>query len=129
MWSHGKGSISAATQVKVSSPEILHIAQGQGFHVLEASNEVRVNGECALDVPGSESVAGKRTACIGTWENRSVPRGSPKEAEEVDCGYGVPVVGPFHTRGVGGVMPAEDIVPLEGNGGLSKRDEVGHAIR
>ena len=30
--------MSATTQVKVLSPEIINIAQGQGFHVLEASN-------------------------------------------------------------------------------------------
>ena len=28
--------MSATTQVKVLSPEIFNIAQGQGFHVLEA---------------------------------------------------------------------------------------------
>jgi len=32
-----KGVMSATTQVKVLSPEIILIALGQGFHVLEAS--------------------------------------------------------------------------------------------
>ncbi len=68
MRSHGKGSLSATTQVKVLSPEILLIALGQGFHVLEAKIRARVIGECVSDVPGSESVAGKRTVYIGTWE-------------------------------------------------------------
>ena len=38
MRSHGEGVESATTQVKVSSPEIFNIAQGQGFHFLEASS-------------------------------------------------------------------------------------------
>ena len=59
MRSHGKGSLSATTQVKVSSPEIYHIALGQGFHFLEASIGVHAKGECSFDVPGSKSVAGK----------------------------------------------------------------------
>ena len=37
MRSPGKGVMSATTQVKVWSPEILLIALGQGFHFLEAS--------------------------------------------------------------------------------------------
>ncbi len=44
MRSHGKGSLSAATQVKVSSPIIIHIAQGQGFHFLETRISTHVNG-------------------------------------------------------------------------------------
>jgi len=59
MRSHGKGSLSAATKVKVSSPEIFHIALGQGFHFLEANSRVLVQGESISDVPGSKSVAGK----------------------------------------------------------------------
>jgi len=34
MRSHGKGSLSATTQVKVLSPEIILVALGQGFHFL-----------------------------------------------------------------------------------------------
>ena len=36
MRSHGKGVESATTQVKVLIPEIVLVALGQGFHVLEA---------------------------------------------------------------------------------------------
>ncbi len=107
MRSHEKGSLSAATQVKVLSPEIILIALGQGFHVLEANIRARTNGECVSDVPGSESVAGKLTVYIGTWENRSVPTGSFQETEEVTREYGVPVVGLIHSRGKGRVMPVE----------------------
>ena len=89
MRSHGEGCLSATTQVKVLSPEITLIALGQGFHFLEAKISTRINGECVTDVPGSESVAGKRTVYIGTWENRSVPRGSFQEAEEATRKYGV----------------------------------------
>ena len=105
MRSHGKGSLSATTQVKVLSPEILPFALGQGFHFLEANISAHVIGECVSDVPGSKAVAGKRTVCIGTWENRSAPKGSRSGAEEVTMRYGIPVVGLTHSRGVGRVMP------------------------
>jgi len=130
MRSHGKGSLSATTQVKVSSPEILLLALGQGFHCLETNIRAHVTGECVSDVPGSESVAGKRTVYIGTWENRSVPTGSFQEAEEATRKYGVSVVGLTHSRGVGRVMPVEFpyLGTLEGVSSLTQRDEVCHAI-
>jgi len=71
--------MSATTQVKVWSPEIFQIALGQRFLVLEASIAMRARGECMGDVPGSEAVAGKRTAYVGTWESRSVPKKAAKE--------------------------------------------------
>ena len=100
-----KGVMSATTQVKVLSPEIFLIARGQGFHFLEASIGMHVKGECIFDVPGSESVAGRRTVYVGTWENRNVPKGSRQEAEKAMRRYGVSVVGPANIRGVAGVMP------------------------
>ncbi len=123
MRSLGKGVMSATTQVKVSSPEILLIALGQGFHFLEASIGMHANGECISGVPGSESVAGKRTVYIGTWENRSVPNGSCQGAEKVTKQYGVSVVGLIHSRGVVGVMPSGMRSPLEGVSGLTQRGE------
>jgi hypothetical protein len=130
MRSHGKGSLSATTQVKVLSPEILHVALGQGFHCLEANIRTHIIGECVSDVPGSESVAGQRTVYIGTWENRSVPPGSFQEAEEATRRYGVSVVGLTHSRGVGRVMPAESsfMGTLEGVSSLTQREEVCRAI-
>jgi len=130
MRSHGKGSLSATTQVKVLSPEIKLVALGQGFHTLEANIRAFANGECVSDVPGSESVAGQRTVYIGTWENRSVPRGSFQGAEEATRRYGVSVVGLTHSRGVGRVMPAEShfVGALEGVSSLTQRDEVCYAI-
>ena len=130
MRSHGKGSLSATTQVKVLSPEILLIALGQGFHCLEANIRTCIIGECVSDVPGSESVAGQRTVYIGTWENRSVPRGSFQGAEEATRRYGVSVVGLTHSRGVGRVMPVEsyNVETLEGVSSLTQRDEVCYAI-
>ena len=130
MRSHGKGSLSATTQVKVLSPETLLFALGQGFHVLEANIRTRATGECVSDVPGSESVAGKRTVYIGTWENRSVPTGSFQEAEEATREYGVSVVGLTHIRGVGRVMPVEShyLGTLEGVSSLTQRGEVCYAI-
>jgi hypothetical protein len=113
--------------VKVLSPEMHRIAMGQGFHLLEASTGARAKGERVSGVPGSKSVAGERTVCIGTWENRSVPFRSRQGAEEVTRRYVVPVVGPTHNRGVGGVMPVEGGSPLEGVGRLTQRDGISHA--
>ena len=130
MRSLGKGVMSATTQVKVSSPEITLVALGQGFHGLETRSGSHVKGECVSDVPGSKSVAGKRTVYIGTWENRSVPTGSFQEAEEATRKYGVSVVGLTHSRGVGRVTPAESCNgrTLEGVGSLTQRDEFCHAV-
>jgi hypothetical protein len=97
MRSLGKGVMSATTQVKVLSPEIISVALGQGFHYLEASIGMYVNGECMFDMPGSESVAGKRTVYIGTWENRIVPNGSCRGVEKATKQYGVSVVGLTHS--------------------------------
>ena len=41
MSSHRKGDLSAATQVKVLSPEISIVARGQAFHCVETRNELR----------------------------------------------------------------------------------------
>jgi len=130
MRSHGEGSMSATTQVKVLSPEIILIALGQGFHFLETNIRTHAKGESVPDVPGSESVAGKRTVYIGTWENRSVPTISFQEAEEATRKYGVSVVGLTHSRGVGRVMPVEFryFGALEGVSSLTQREEVCHAI-
>ncbi len=113
--------MSAITQVKVLSSEIIHIALGQGFHFLEASIGMDADGEFISGVPGSESVAGKRTVYIGTWENRSVPNGSCRGAEKATRRYGVSVVGPIHSRGVAGVIPGGACSPLEGIGGITSR--------
>jgi hypothetical protein len=119
MRSHGKGVESATTQVKVLSPEISLVALGQGFQPLEASTGACAKGECAFSMPGSKSVAGQRTVCIGTWENRSVPFRRRQGAGKVTRRYDAPVVGPTHSRGVGGVMPVEGGSPLEGVGRLT----------
>jgi len=128
--SHREGSLSAATQVKVLSPEKLHIALGQGFHILEANIRAHGRGECVLDVPGSESVAGKRNVYIGTWENRNVPRGSLQGVGETTGGLGVSVVGLTRSRGVDRVMPVESRSnrTLEGVSSSTQRDEVCDAI-
>ena len=44
--------MSAITQVKVLSPEIYIVAQGQGFYLLEASIAAGVNGESAAACRG-----------------------------------------------------------------------------
>ena len=131
MRSPRKGVMSATTQVKVLSPEIILVASGQGFHLLETNIRTHIKGESVSDVPGSEAVAGKRTVYIGTWENRSVPTGSFQEAEEATRKYDVSVVGLTHSRSVGRVMPVESrkFGIFEGVSSLTQRDEVCHAIR
>lgn len=118
--------MSATTKVKVLSPEIPLYALGQGFHDLETNIITPIKGKGVTDVPGSESVAGKRIVYIGTWENRSVPAESFQEAEEATRKYIASVVGLTHSRGVGGVMPAEfrGTGTLEGVSSRAKRDEV-----
>ena len=130
MRSHREGSLSAATQVKVLSPESKHSAQGQGFHILETKIRTHDKGECDSGVPGSKSAAGKRSVYIGTWENRSVPTGSFQEAEEATREYGVSVVGLTHSRGVGRVMLVESrrFGTLEGVSSLTQREDSCHAI-
>ncbi len=112
----GEGGLSATTQVKVLSPEIYHIALGQGFHFLEASIAACDKGEYVCDVPGSESVAGKLTVHIGTWENHIVPNRSFQQAEEARRKYGGMAVGLTRSRGVDGVTPIESrrVGTLEG---------------
>ena len=105
MRSQREGGLSAITQVKVLSPEIINIAQGQGFHFLEASIAACVKGEHDSNVPGSESMAGHPTDLIGTWEIPIAPNRSLQQAEEARRGYGDREVGPAHSRGVAGVMP------------------------
>ena len=124
MRSLGKGVMSATTKVKVLSLEIILIALGQRLHNPEASTATCAKGEYASSVPGSESVAGKRTVCIGTWENRIAPNGSCRGAEEVTKQYGVSVVGLTHSRGVAGVMSGGARCSLEGVSGLMQRGEL-----
>ena len=107
MRSQRKGGLSAITKVKVFSPVIVNIAQGQRFHVLEASIAARVRGERVSGVPGSKSMAGNPTVHIGTWENHIALKRSFQQAEEARRKYGDMVVGLTHSRGVVGVMPGE----------------------
>ena len=60
--------------VGVLIPEITIVALGQGFHFSEAGIAACVEGEHDSDMPGSESMAGKLTVHIGTWESQCVPK-------------------------------------------------------
>jgi hypothetical protein len=125
-----KGGLSATTQVKVCSPEIVNIAQGQGFHFLEASIAAHGRGECDSGVPGSKSVADNLTVHIGTWESHIVPDESFQQAEEARRRYGGMAVGLTHSRGVVGVMPVASrrFGTLEGVSSKTQRDEEAYAI-
>ena len=109
MRSHDEGGLSAVTQVKVSSPEIFHNAQGQGFHKPESNTAVYAKGEYNSGVPGSKSTAGRLTDYIGTWENRIAPKGNLQQAEKARKREGNAVVGLIHSRGVSWVMPTENM--------------------
>ena len=112
MRSLGKGVTSATTQVKVLSPEITPCRTGSRVSCPGSQYRDARHGECVSGVPGSKSVAGERTVCIGTWENRSAPYRSPREAEKAGRGYGAVVVGPARSREVGRVTPAETGIRL-----------------
>jgi len=125
MQSSRKGEWSAITKVKVLSPEICHIALGQGFLHSEASIATHDNGECVSDVPGSEAIAGHSTVHSGTRENHTVPKEASNESKRRRRKYGGMVVGPGHIRDVDGVMPIEshELGTLEGPGSKMQRDE------
>ena len=75
--------MSAITQVKGIEAQIIHVAQCQGFHLLEASIGAHGNGECVSGVPGANPVAGWRTVYAGTWDNLDAPKGSHQGAGKV----------------------------------------------
>ena len=119
---------SAATQVKVVSPEILLVARGQGVVCPEASIATDAIRRVRRGVPGSQTAAGHPTDRIGTWEGRIACL--PREAEKARTGRGDTAIGPTHSRGVAGVTPGAgpDVsrrvrVPLEGVGSRSNRAE------
>ena len=128
MPSHRKGDLSAATQVKVLSPEITNIARGQGVHLPETRIGTVVKGETEFGMPGSKSVAGRRVVYIGTWESRNVPGRSHQGAGKATRRYDVSEVGPTRIRGVAGAMPGGTESSLEGVGGLTQRGNIRHAI-
>ena len=103
--SQREGEWSAITQVKVLSPEMSNIAQGQRFHVLEARIVTRTNGECVAACRGLSpwQVIQRNTSELGRAV--SLPKEAPNKPREVRRGYGGMAVGPTRSRGVVGVMP------------------------
>jgi len=78
------------------------------------------NGECASDVPGSESMAGHSMIHSGTWEGHIVPNSeASNKSKRQRRKYGDMALGLTHSRGVNGVMPIESQEPgtLEGVSG------------
>ena len=130
MRSQREGGLTATTKVKVLSPEIstLHWVKGSIYCKPVSLHALR--GECDSDVPGSKSVAGKLTVHIGTWESRTVPKEASNKQEMQRRKYDGAAVGLTHSRGVGGVMPAEFHEPetLEGVSSRTQRDEEASAI-
>ena len=124
MLSHTDSGWSAATKVKVVSPEIFIVAMGQGLLCLEASIVVVAPWRDCNGVPGSQTAAGHPTDRIGTWESRIACM--VQQAAEARRTHGDTAVGPAHSRGVAGVMPGagpSNRDPLEGAGSQSYRAE------
>jgi hypothetical protein len=127
--SHIDSGWSAATQVKVVSPEIFIVAMGQGVLCPEASIAADVIRRVCHGVPGSQTAAGHPTDRIGTWDSRIACMA--QQADEARRVHGDTAVGPAHSRGVVGVMSGggpriRD--PLEGAGSRSYRAEEVRAI-
>ena len=122
--SHIDSGWSAATKVKVVSPEIFLLATGQGVLCPEASIVAGVIRRVCIGVPGSQTAAGHPTDRIGTRESRIACM--PRQADNARTGHGDTAVGPAHIRGVTGVTPGEGHRdPLEGAGSqLCRAEEV-----
>jgi len=124
--SHTDSGWSAATKVKVVSPEIFLIAMGHGLLCPEASIFAGVRRRVCNGVPGSQTAAGHPTDCIGTWDSRIACM--LQQAEKARRGHGDTAVGPAHSRGVVGVIPDGGPVTsgsLEGAGSqLCRAEEV-----
>ncbi len=121
---------SAATQVKVVSPEILLVAMGQGVVCPEASIATDAIRRVRRGVPGSQTAAGHPTDRVGTWEGRIACL--PRQAEKARTGHEDTAIGPTHSRGVAEVTPGGGPrvgVSLEGVGSRSNRAEDVRAIR
>ena len=121
---------SAATQVKVVSPEISLIAKGQGVLCPEASIATDAIRRVRGGVPGSQTAAGHPTDRVGTWEGRIACMS--QQAEKARRDHGDTAIGPTHSRGVAGVTPgggSSHAIPLEGVGRRSNRAEDVRAIR
>ena len=128
--SHVNSGCSAATKVKVVSPEIFIVAMGQGLLCPEASIVAGAKRQVCYGVPGSQAAAGHPTDCIGTWDSRIACM--LQQTEEVRRSHGNTAVGPVHSRGVAGVIPGEPYTrwctALEGAGSQSYRAEEVWAI-
>jgi hypothetical protein len=127
--SHTDSGWSAATKVKVMSPETFIFAMGQGLVRLEASIvAVAIRRDCN-GMPGSQAAAGHPTDRLGTWDSRIACM--VQQAEEARRTHGDTAVGPAHSRGVAGVTPGGGPAvgdPLEGAGSQSYRAEQVRAI-
>ena len=119
---------SAATQVKVVSPEIFLVV-GQGVLCPEASIATDATRRVRRGVPGSQTAAGHPTDRVGTWEGRIACLS--QQAEKARRGHGDTAIGPTHSRGVAGVTPgggSSHAIPLEGVGRRSNRAKAMAAI-
>ena len=129
MRSHIDSGWSAATQVKVVSPEIFIVAMGQELLCSEASIVTGAKRQVCYGVPGSQAAAGHPTDCIGTWDSRIACM--LQQTEEARRGHGNTAAGLVHSRGVVGVMPGGGPrmrETIEGAGSQSSRAEEVRAI-
>ena len=123
MLSRRKGRLSTITRVKVLSLEMISLHWARGLLSLKSASLHTLNGECASDVPGSETMVGNRIVCIGTWEGHIVPQEASNKPKRRRRKYGDMAVGLTRSRGVDGVMPIESPCSLEGVSSRTQRDE------
>lgn len=79
----GGGRYWAATQVKVSSPEITIVSEVDAVHLAEDSS-LTVAKRDSENPTGSEAAARYQTDSMGTRETHSVPRGGVWAAKPID---------------------------------------------
>ena len=97
--------------MKVSSPEIIIVALGQGFHGLEASIAADVSGESAAACRGLRPWQVIERIASELGRATPFPKRSFQQAEEARRKYGGVAVGPAHNRGVAGAMSGAGAAP------------------
>jgi len=120
--------LSAITQVKVLSPEMEFVAQGQRVCNLEASIAAGAIGEPAAACRGLSPWQAIELSTSELGRAMPFPKEASNKLKRRRRRYGGMAVGPAHSRGVAGVMPGAGECSLEGAGGKTQRDEEAQAV-
>lgn len=101
-------SLSATTQMKVSSPEMFIHAQGQRFHVREANIGTFAKGKNVSACRGLSPWRANELLFTELGRTDAF-HGSRGGVEKATTWYVASEVGPIHSRGVDGVMSVEGL--------------------